>query len=175
MCGRTTCYIPTLFEDLEAVGREHQLVLLLAVETVVGELQLRAVANGIHNQTEVLRAFRDIFVQHTVGNILGLIQHRVDSHSIEQPLARATRDVVLILDVIDVAARLAATYVHIEDLLDLLLVTVELTFWEFVFVIVVVATMHPAAVDVLAGEIARSNSVDQPEINVNLVCCHILC
>ena len=40
--------------------------------------------------------------------------------------------------------------------------------------IVVVATMHPAAVDVLAGEIARSNSVDQPEINVNLVCCHIL-
>ena len=139
---------------------------------MVGELQLCAVANGIYNETEVLRAFRDIFVENAVGDILGLVHHGVNSHGIEEPLACATRYIVLILNVIDITARLTATDVHIKNLLYLLLVTVELTFGELLFVIIVVAAMCPTAVDVIAGEIARSNGVYEPEINVYLMCGH---
>jgi hypothetical protein len=49
----------------------------------------------------------------------------------------------------------------------------ETTLGKLFLVIIIVATIHPTAVDVLAREITRSDGVNQPEIYVYLMCSHV--
>ena len=82
-----TRHIPTLFEYFQAVGSQCQFVLLLAIETMICHLQLSALANRIHNHAKILSALGNVLIQHTLVDILCLVHHCVNCHSIEQPFA----------------------------------------------------------------------------------------
>ena len=127
--------VPALFEDLEAVRCEVELVRCVGVETLVGDMEPLTVVHCIDDGGEILGAFRDGFVEDTVAQFAAGVEGLTDGELGEQPLHRLAGE-VRFGDIV-MSGGSVTLDIDVEERPDLVDVTMEGAFRVFGFFLLV--------------------------------------
>ena len=166
-------HIPALFEKFQTVGVQDEGTLFILPETLVSHFDGHLVPHGVHDDRKPLLAGGDLLKEDPVAHVGTLVQQVVHGQGLQQPLADAVAlQVIGVGDV--VPQRPVALDLDSEGVQDGLPVVMEGALIKL-FAGLVQWRILPKVAELLPGDVSVAvDGVNQPNIPVEIVLCHIL-
>lgn len=163
-----------MFEKLQTIGVQDERTRLAPPETLVGNFDGLLVAHGVHDDRKPFLAGRDLLEEDPVAHVRTLVHQVVHGKGLQQPLTdTVSLQVIGVSNVVPQGA--VALDLDSEGVQDGLPVVMEGALIKL-FAGLVQWRILPKVAELLPGDVSVAvDGVNQPNIPVEIVLCHISC